>query len=205
MSGFEDWESILYPQSAQILPCMCKTLGASPYRHFLTDVPSSSHLMATTGVADSEVILHYVLLFTGDWGYWHLNVVHVPTANKQEFGSERSYWFSLSLTINNGHWCTASNNLLICFLLMRTLYFPFWLCGNFCDFQCSLLIWEQKHCRANTVWTTQGRGTPKPTTHPLDTRESKSGNARAAFCLEFRWPAVLHFLNFLNFSPQVLV
>lgn len=59
--------------------------------------------MATAGVTERGVILHYVLLFTGDWGDLHLNVVPVHSANKQEFGSERSYWFSLPVTINNGH------------------------------------------------------------------------------------------------------
>lgn len=59
--------------------------------------------MAAIGVTESEVILHYVLLFTGGWGYLHLNVVCVSSANKQVFGSERSYWFSLPVIINNGH------------------------------------------------------------------------------------------------------
>lgn len=153
--------------------------------------------MATTGVTESGIILHYVLLFKGDWGYLHLNVECVPTANKKEFGSERSYWFSLPVAINNGHWCTASNNLFICFLLLWTLYFPFWLCGKFLWFP--MLPSCQSESRSIREQTHPGR-TPKPTTHPLDTKESKPSNAIAAFCLELRWPAVLHFLNLFSWS-----
>lgn len=80
MSGFEDWESILYPQSAQILPRMCKTPGGfslSPFSY------SCSFKLTLDGYnwCDREWS-NSTLCATGDWGYLHLNAVRVYSPNK---------------------------------------------------------------------------------------------------------------------------